>query len=52
MLHVHGVVHRLRKAAGHGLCDSKKAIQGLGAEEGVMDEVMPTPLMFALTISE
>src|SRR5439155_6647093 len=26
MLHVHGVVHRLRETAGNGLCDSKNAI--------------------------
>ena len=44
MLHVHGVVHRLRKAAGHGLCNSKKAIQALGAEEGVVNEVVPHPV--------
>ena len=44
MLHVHGVVHRLREAAGDRLCDSKNAIQSLGAEEGIVNEVVPHPV--------
>ena len=41
MLHVHGVVHRLRETAGNGLCDSKNAIQSLGAKERIVNEVVP-----------
>ena len=44
MLHVHGVVHRLREAAGDRLCDSKNAIQSLGAEERIVNEVVPHPV--------
>ena len=44
MLHVHGVVHRLREAAGDRLCDSKNTIQSLGAEEGIVNEVVPHPV--------
>src|SRR5262249_6382097 len=44
MLHVHGVVHRLREAAGDGLCDSKNPIQRLGTEERVVNEVVPYPV--------
>ena len=41
MLHVHGVVHRLREAAGNGLCNSKNAIQSLRAKERIVNEVVP-----------
>jgi hypothetical protein len=44
MLHVHDVVHRLREATGDGLCDSKNAIQRLGAEERIVNEVVPHPV--------
>jgi len=44
MLHVNGVVIRLRKATRDRLKDSEQAIEQFGAEEG--------PLMFALTINE
>ncbi len=44
MLHVHGVVHRLREAAGDGLCDSENAIQGLGTEERIVNKIVPHPV--------
>jgi len=44
MLHVHSVVHRLRKAASNRLCDAKNAIQGIGAEERIVNEVVPHPV--------
>ena len=44
MLHMHGVVHRLREAAGNRLRDSKQTIEQVGAEERVMNEVVPHPV--------
>src|SRR6187551_2174823 len=44
MLHVHGVVHRLREAACDRLCDSKNAIESLGTEERIVNEVVPHPV--------
>jgi len=41
MLHMHGVVHGLRKTTSDGLSDSKKAIKKLRAEKRVMNEVVP-----------
>src|SRR5438093_10341276 len=41
MLHMHGVVHGLRKTASDGLSDSKKAIEKLRSEKRVMNEVVP-----------
>jgi hypothetical protein len=41
MLHMHGVVHRLRETTRDRLGDSKKAIEKLRAEERVMNEVVP-----------
>ena len=40
MLHVNGVVIRLREAAGDRLNDAKKAIQKLGTEKRIVNEVM------------
>src|SRR4029077_20198339 len=44
MLHMHGVVHRLRETTSDGLSDSKKAIEQLRAEKRVMNEVVPHPV--------
>jgi len=44
MLHVHGIVHRLRETAGDRLCDAENAIQRLRAEEWVVNEVVPHPV--------
>src|SRR5213080_2813664 len=44
MLHMHGVVHGLRKTTRDGLSDSKKAIKKLRAEKRVMNEVVPHPI--------
>jgi hypothetical protein len=44
MLHMHGVVHRLRETAGDRLRDSKQAIEQLRAEKRVMNEVVPHPV--------
>src|SRR4026207_244852 len=44
MLHMHGVVHRLRKTTSDGLSESKKAIEKLRAEKRVMNEVVPHPV--------
>jgi hypothetical protein len=41
---VHGVVHRLRETAGDGLSDSENAVQGLRAEERIVNEVVPHPV--------
>jgi hypothetical protein len=41
MLHVHGVVHGLRKTTSDGLSDSKEAIEKLRSEKRVMNEVVP-----------
>ena len=41
MLHMHGVVHGLRKTTSDGLSDSKKAIEKLRSEKRVMNEVVP-----------
>src|SRR5437016_1460751 len=41
MLHMHAVVHRLRKTTSDGLSDSKKAIEKLRSEKRVMNEVVP-----------
>src|SRR5215211_2070852 len=41
MLHMHGVVHGLRKTTSDGLSDSKKAIEKLRPEKRVMNEVVP-----------
>src|SRR5207237_7607524 len=40
MLHVHRVVHRLRKAAADRLRDSKQTIQEFGAEKRIMNEIV------------
>ena len=40
MLHVNGVVVGLRKTAGDRLGDSKKAIQNVGTEKWVVNEVV------------
>jgi hypothetical protein len=44
MLHMHGVVHRLRKTAGDGLCDSKNPIQSVRTEERIVNEVVSHPV--------
>jgi hypothetical protein len=44
MLHMHGVVHRLRKTASHRLSHGKQAIEQLRAEKRVMNEVVPYPV--------
>ena len=44
MLHMHGVVHRLRKAASDRLRDSKQSIEQLRAEKRVMNEIVPHPV--------
>ena len=44
MLHMDGVVHRLREAAGDRLRDSKQAIEKVRAEKRVMDEIVPHPV--------
>src|SRR2546423_2744085 len=41
MLHMHAVVHCLRKTTSDGLSDSKKAIEKLRSEKRVMNEVVP-----------
>src|SRR5213083_2181224 len=41
MLHMHAVVHGLRKTTCDGLSDSKKAIEKLRSEKRVMNEVVP-----------
>ena len=44
MLHVHRVVHRLRKAAADRLRDSKQTIQEFGAEKRIMNEIVAHPV--------
>src|SRR5258708_13444922 len=41
MLHMNGVVHRLRETTSYGLRDSKKAIEKLRSEKRVVNEVVP-----------
>src|SRR5437762_8583592 len=44
MLHVHRVVHRLRKAAADRLRDSKQTIQEFGTEKRIMNKIVPHPV--------